>query len=205
MVTLTATADTHWEFAGWSGDLSGLTTPVTLTMDAPKTVTATFTLKQYALVTATVGNGSLAVEPAGGVYEAGTVVTLTATPDPEWNFAGWSGDLSGLTNPITLTMDAPKTVTATFTIKQYSLDINTVGSGGVGRQPGVGPYDSGTVVTLTATADTHWEFAGWSGGLERSDQSGDADDGRAQDGDGHVHLEAIHSGHGDSGQRQPGR
>ncbi|HHN93981.1 MAG TPA: PKD domain-containing protein, partial [Anaerolineae bacterium] len=34
---------------------------------------------------------------------------------PGWTFSGWSGDLNGSTNPVTLTMDGDKEVTATFT------------------------------------------------------------------------------------------
>ena len=44
----------------------------------------------------------------------GDVVTLTATPDPDWAFAGWSGDLSGTANPITITLTGNNVVTATF-------------------------------------------------------------------------------------------
>jgi hypothetical protein len=43
VVSLTATANTGSTFAGWSDDLSGNTTPTTITMTANKTVTATFT------------------------------------------------------------------------------------------------------------------------------------------------------------------
>ena len=42
-------------------------------------------------------------------------MTLTATPAAGWTFAGWSGDLTGSTNPQTITIDANKVVTATFT------------------------------------------------------------------------------------------
>jgi hypothetical protein len=69
---------------------------------------------QYTLTVNVVGNGSVALNPAGGTYEAGTVVTLTATPDSGWLFSNWSGDLSGSTNPTTITMNSNKTVTATF-------------------------------------------------------------------------------------------
>jgi hypothetical protein len=41
VVTLTATADTGSAFAGWSGDCSG-TGDCVLTVDAAKSVTATF-------------------------------------------------------------------------------------------------------------------------------------------------------------------
>ena len=48
------------------------------------------------------------------VYAFGTDVQLTATPDPGWFFASWSGGLGGTVNPETVTMDIDKTVTATF-------------------------------------------------------------------------------------------
>ena len=114
-VTLTATPDAGWEFAGWSGDLSGTTNPATITMDSDKTVTATFTRIQHTLTVNTTGNGSVNLSPAGGTYDEGTTVTLTATPDTTWEFAGWSGDLSGTSNPATIVMDSDKTITATFT------------------------------------------------------------------------------------------
>lgn len=46
-------------------------------------------------------------------YESGTVVTLSAAADPGSTFAGWSGDCTG-TGTCTVTMDADKSVTATF-------------------------------------------------------------------------------------------
>jgi hypothetical protein len=61
------------------------------------------------------GSGSVTLDPPGGTYDAGTVVTLTATPAAGFQFSGWSGALSGSTNPATITMNAPKSVTATFT------------------------------------------------------------------------------------------
>ena len=60
------------------------------------------------------GNGSVAVDPDLPQYNYGEVVTLTATADPDWTFTGWSGDLSGLTNPVNLLMTSDKVVTATF-------------------------------------------------------------------------------------------
>jgi hypothetical protein len=69
---------------------------------------------QYTLTTNVVGQGSITLNPSGGTYDAGTVVTLTATPDTGWLFSSWSGDLTGSTNPTTITMNSNKTVTATF-------------------------------------------------------------------------------------------
>jgi hypothetical protein len=125
VVTLTAVPDQHWEFAGWSGDLGGDLNPVTLTMDADKMVTATFSLKQYVLLTTTIGRGSVTLDPGGGVYTAGMTVTLTAVAEEYWEFAGWSGNLSGSANPMTLTMYADKTVTATFEVSAEDLPFKS--------------------------------------------------------------------------------
>jgi uncharacterized repeat protein (TIGR02543 family) len=120
-VTLTAAPDTGWAFSSWSGDLSGSTNPEILTMDAHKEVTATFVeaaVTQYTLTVNTSGSGSVILNPSGGTYDEGTVVDLIADPTSGWQFSGWGGDLSGSTNPTTITMDANKTVTATFVENQ---------------------------------------------------------------------------------------
>lgn len=42
VLSLSAVADKGWTFAGWSGDVSGKSSPASLTMDGNKSVTATF-------------------------------------------------------------------------------------------------------------------------------------------------------------------
>lgn len=61
------------------------------------------------------GLGSVALNPPGGVYMEGEVVTLTANPATDWSFDSWSGNLTGTQNPINITMNSNKNVTATFT------------------------------------------------------------------------------------------
>jgi uncharacterized repeat protein (TIGR02543 family) len=56
-------------------------------------------------------NGSVT---GSGEYEPATPATLTAIPNPGYRFTGWTGDASGTDNPLTITMDADKTVGATF-------------------------------------------------------------------------------------------
>jgi agmatine deiminase len=123
---------------------------------------------QYTLTTNTVGQGGVTLNPPGGTYDEGTVVTLTAVPAAGWQFDYWSGDLSGSQNPINITMNADKTVTANFsevTVPQYTLTVNTVGQGSVTLNPAGGTYNEGTVVTLTAVPDSGWKFDNWSGDL----------------------------------------
>jgi GH25 family lysozyme M1 (1,4-beta-N-acetylmuramidase) len=54
------------------------------------------------------------VSPSGGQYPLGTVLQLIATPAAGWVFQGWGGEASGMDNPLSLTMDASKAITANF-------------------------------------------------------------------------------------------
>ena len=111
-MTLTATPDPGFAFEGWSGDLSGSQNPATLTLDGDNSVTATFVGPEFTLTVTVEGSGKVRLQPSGGVYTAGTVVTLNATPAKK--FTGWSGDLSGSSSTETLVMDSDKDVTASF-------------------------------------------------------------------------------------------
>jgi PKD repeat protein len=87
---------------------------------------------QYNLTIQVTGQGTVTMNPTGGSYAAGTAVTLTATPDSGWQLSGWSGDLTGSANPATITMDANKIVTATFTETSNNDPAGGGGSGGGG-------------------------------------------------------------------------
>ncbi len=67
--------------------------------------------KLYKLTASTVTNGNLA---GVGEYPENENVLLTATPLPGYVFSSWTGSASGTTNPLTIVMDADKTVGATF-------------------------------------------------------------------------------------------
>ncbi len=70
----------------------------------------------YTLTVNTSGSGSVNLDPPGGIYVDGTEVTLTPNAESGFVFSGWSGDLTGSTNPAVLTMDGDKNVTAIFDI-----------------------------------------------------------------------------------------
>jgi len=121
IVTLTANPNVGYAFDNWSGDASGSTNPTTITMNANKSVTANFVVQCYTLnkTASPSGGGSVNANPApncnGTQYNAGTNVTLTATANSGYSFFMWSGDLSGTTNPASVTMNSHKTITAYFT------------------------------------------------------------------------------------------
>jgi uncharacterized repeat protein (TIGR02543 family) len=169
-VDVNAIADPCWTFSAWSGDFSGSNNPDTITMDANKTVTATFTEDQNhaTLTIITVGSGSVTKTPDQATFTYDTIVDVNAIADPGWTFDSWSGDLTGSTNPNSITMDVNKTVTATFTEDQYTLTINTDGNGLVTKDPNQATYTYGTFVDVNAIPDANWAFSAWSGDLSGS-------------------------------------
>jgi Bacterial Ig-like domain (group 3)/Lamin Tail Domain/Divergent InlB B-repeat domain len=140
-VTLTAAADVNSTFAGWTGCDSTSGNTCNVTLGADRAVTATFNTTQRVLSVSRTGTGTGTVtsSPAGiscgatcsANYTDGAVVTLTASPDATAAFAGWSGDCTG-TGPCTVTMNANKSVTATFNFvpPPTSVKISQVYGGG---------------------------------------------------------------------------
>ena len=180
-VDLEADPDSCNQFTTWSGDLTGGTNPTSITMDGAKSVTANFAPIMYTLSLTGIGVGSVSVDgvshslPWSGGVACGTSVELTAAPDACYTFGGWTGDLTGVANPKSLSMTGNKSVTATFNLLSYDLEISGIGDGsvsvdGVVRSlPWTGTFDCGDTVTLEAVPDSCWQFGNWSGDLTGSD------------------------------------
>jgi hypothetical protein len=140
-------------FTAQASDALGAASPVisfTVSIAAPPPALCTL---------ATVAGAGGIVSP-GGTYNAGTVVTVAATPDATHDFAGWSGDASGAANPLSITLDRNQGVQANFSLKLFPLTTNATSGGSV--TPG-GSYPYGTIVTLSATPDASSRFTGWTG------------------------------------------
>ena len=182
-VTLTATAEANSTFNGWTGACTGTGTCV-VSMTQSRMVTASFTLQQFTLsvTKAGAGTGTVTSNPSGiacgstcsAPFDAGTLVTLTATAAAGSTFAGWSGGGCTGTGACTVTINAAASVTATFNLQQFTLSVTKAGAGtGTVTSTPTGiscgatcsaNYSSGTVVTLTASAPSGSTFAGWGGG-----------------------------------------
>lgn len=81
---------------------------------ANHTIAAGFAINTYTLTITSV-NGTVTKNPDQTNFSHGSTVQLTAAPTFGYTFTGWSGDAAGSTNPLTVTMDGNKNITANFT------------------------------------------------------------------------------------------
>jgi hypothetical protein len=118
---VTATADSGSRFTGWSGACAGAGLgPCTIKVDKDLTIGAGFNLAKPLSVTFVgAGGGQVVSDPAGidcdadctALYDLNTTVTLTATPDDQSSFAGWSDSCQGTgACVVSVTEDTPVTV-----------------------------------------------------------------------------------------------
>jgi hypothetical protein len=181
VVTLTAVAPDGYQFVAWYFDdedgsaESNTDNPAVITMNRSRTATALIQPLQRTLTLSASGEGSgtIKTSPTGQIvdnplvshYANGTLVEILAEPDAGAQFLGWAGNVpSGeeFTNPLTLTMDRDRVITAVFETGVF-LDVAVSGSGEVAIDPDFAFYIAGDQVTLTPIAAEGFTFTGWSG------------------------------------------
>ena len=214
-VSLLATPAAGFIFTGWSGNATGNTNPLTVTMSTSKTITATFSsgtapqqVASYTLVNAdtrgdiqtltngttlnlatlptrhlnirantnpaTVGSVIFALSGAQAQNQTENMTPYALFSDNNGAYNSWTprlGSYSLTARPYTGGSGGgtPGTALAiAFSVidqatGQFTLTVNTAGSGTVSKSPDQLTYLSGTNVTLTATPASGFQLAGWSG------------------------------------------
>lgn len=184
-VTLTGTAGANSAAVVWSGcETVTIEKKCKVTMSAAKSVTATFDLLKRKLIVEKKGTGSGTVtsSPAGiecgqtcsAEYDNGTEVTLTGSAGANTEAVKWTGctTVTG-ENKCLVTMNALKSVTATFRLVQHQLSVTRggAGAGTVTSSPaGINcgsicssSFDHGTQVILTGASGVNTLPVAWSG------------------------------------------
>ena len=155
-----------------SGASLGAQNPVQFTITGEHTITALFKPAQYTVNVAVSppGTGTVVRVPDKATYSHGEQVTLTAAATaPGFHFAGWMGDASGTTNPVTVTVTKNMNITATFAQSfTVTTSADPTAGGSVTLNPPGASYAPGTQVTVTAAANSGYSFTNWSGDLSGS-------------------------------------
>ena len=118
-VQLIGVPQTGYSLLLWGNAASGNQNPLTFFItNANPTVSSLFTALgtgQFALAAVPVGRGKVSLNPQANAYASGANVTLTALPAPGQTFLNWSGDASGSSNPLSVSMSRSRTIYANFT------------------------------------------------------------------------------------------
>jgi hypothetical protein len=155
-VRLTALPVTGNYLVFWANAVAGQTNnPLTFTItNASPTVTAVFAslggTQANALTVIPDGRGQVTLTPPGSCFPLNTNVVLQATPNSGQEFLGWTGDATGTENPLLVTMNSNKVITASFT-KRPGLQVGP---------PLEGLVEEGFRLTLTGELGGEYEILG---------------------------------------------
>jgi hypothetical protein len=138
-------------------------------------------IHQYYITITTSTPQAGSVLPSSGWYNAGSVVSISATPNQGWRFSSWlgsgTGSFSGSSQSSSIVVSSPITETATF---DAQLEIITSGwvkysygtSTGALNGNGTLYIPLGSDVTLTAySASPLYTFSGWHGATNSTSSS----------------------------------
>ncbi|MEK6552844.1 MAG: InlB B-repeat-containing protein, partial [Bacteroidota bacterium] len=162
-VTVTAAANSGYSFVNWTegSTVVSANASYSFTISGNRTLVANFAISTYTL-TVNAANGTVTKNPDQANYNHGATVQLTATPATGYTFTGWSGDAAGSTNPLTVTMNSNKNITANFAINTFTVTLSAApAAGGIVTQSGTGTYSPGSSVTVTAAANSGYNFVSW--------------------------------------------
>lgn len=168
---VTASPFSGYEFAGWTGDAEGTDAMLTVS-----NVTADMTIYASFRQTAAVARTVQFIAGAGGGVSGNTlqIVTygsstseVTAVPNADYEFIGWTGGYNGTANPLSITnVTSDMTIYANF--REKGVVTHTVAfAAGVGGSLSGNLFqtipDGGNCTEVAAAPDEGYEFDGWSG------------------------------------------
>ena len=164
-VSVSAVLKTGYEFSGWMENGSAVSTQKSYSFKMPNhSVTLTAVGKpQMFTVTVSAGNGIASVS-GSGKYKVGDTVKISATAQPNYTFASWSGEAIGNSSSASTTFTMPaKNVSLTASANEhtkYTLTV-TKGNTGITTVSEGGSYYAGESVTVTCQLSEGFIFKEW--------------------------------------------
>ena len=168
-------AGTQYVFTGWADGSTD--NPRMINVSGTASYTAQFQT-QYQLTATVAPPGSGSVTPAGGYYNAGTSVSVSATPNAGHQFVSWKGNVAAPSNATTtVTMSAPEALVANFSgLTAVAIQTNpnglqfTLDGGSAMMAPQTLYLAPGSQHTLSVpgtqagSSGTQYVFSSWSDG-----------------------------------------
>jgi len=161
--TFTASPDEGYHFTYWNDDKDATEPTLKKTITKEQTITAHFEKNTYAVAISAGENGTVTAKLdnkdfVNGTVEHGDEITLKATANANYHFAGWSDGNNDAERTISVTKDL--NLTANFAKDTYTLSIKATN----GTIKGNGTFEIGESVTITAEPAFGYKFVRWSDG-----------------------------------------
>ena len=160
-VTVTATNNSGYVFTGWTSNGIPVisSTNYTFTLNTNVTLVANFVPGYTVTVSASpVNSGKVS---SGGTYASNSIITVTATNNSGYVFAGWTsnGIAAVSTTNYNFTLSTNVTLIADF-LPLYTVTVSASPSAGGTVSPS-GTNVSGSTITVIATNNNGYAFANW--------------------------------------------
>ena len=161
--TVTASANSGYTFANWTenGGVVSTSSSYTFTLNSNRSLVANFSTVNYTI--------SVSASPAaggtvggGGTFPAGSARTVTASVNTGYSFVNWTenGGVVSTSSSYTFTLNSNRVLVANFTSVSYTVSLSASPNGG-GSVSGGGTYPAGSLLTVTATANSGYMFTNW--------------------------------------------
>ena len=177
--TVTATANTGFNFTNWTENGSVVSTNASYTFNVTsnRNLVANFTAQpQTYTITVSANPTNGGTVTGGGTYNQGQSCTVTATPASGYTFLRWTenGNQVSTNASYTFTVNANRNLIANFQAQPqtYTITVSANPTNG-GTVTGGGTYNQGQSCTVTATANTGYAFTNWTenGNVVSTEQS----------------------------------
>jgi hypothetical protein len=169
VTTVAATPSAGYAFVNWTnnGVIASTSSSYQFTMAGNITLVANFApvvAGKFAVVLSSnpVAGGTTT---GSGSFNAGSNVTVTATPSAGYTFTNWTngGVVASASPAYTFPLNANTTLVANFKViaaSQFAVVLSSNPVAG-GTSTGSGAYNAGSSVTVTATANPGYTFTNW--------------------------------------------
>ena len=165
--TVTATANTGYNFTNWTenGNVVSTQANYTFTVNSNRTLMANFTPQQYT-ITATADPVNGGNVTGGGTFNYGNSCTLSATPAPGYTFVNWTKNGTQVSTNATYTFTVTESAAyvAHFQLQTFTINVMADPAEG-GTVEGGGTFNYGETCTVTATANEGYTFVNWTTGM----------------------------------------
>ena len=164
--TVIATPANGYTFLRWTenGNQVSTNATYTFTVTGNRTLVAQFQQQSYT-ITATANPTNGGIVTGGGTFNYGQSCTLTATPATGYTFVRWTKNGMQVSTNATYTFTVTESAAyvAQFSVQSFTVNVSANPTDG-GTLTGGGTFNYGQNCTVTATANTGYNFVNWTEG-----------------------------------------